>query len=178
MALKLPTIPTLDEPSELINLVANAPKWKERMEQLVGIYDKIKKELDSYLALRNMEERESDAQATIAQAQRMMTEAREADDKAKAIVAESQKSANEFREQAEKENALVVAKLRADRISLEAMRDDLMEREAIVADNTKRLNAEAERLAVQRGDVSKMYAEAVAIRDEYTNKMEKLKALV
>lgn len=178
MALKLPAIPAIDEPSELINLVANAPKWKERMEQLVGIYDKIKKELDDYLVVRNLEEREGDAQATIAQASRMMVEARDADERAKAIVAESQKSANEFKEQAEKENALVVAKLRAERITLECMRDDLVDRESAVNDKLNTLNVETEKLIEQREAVSLLHSEALAIREEFTAKLEKLKAIV
>ena len=178
MALKLPAIPEIEDAAELLSLVANSKLYTERMSALFDIYGKIKTELDAYIKVRTLEEREGDARETTAKAGALMTAAREADEVAQKIVAESRKSADEFTAQAQKEIGAIRADLSERQRVIDEAEKELDDRRNSLEKTENHLKTQYAELDEQRKIVTQMHHNAVAMKIEYEEKLSKLKALI
>ena len=171
MAIKLPAIPAIEEPSELINLVANSPLYKERMTALVDIYGKIKVGLDEFNRLNEIDNLEQHTQAMIAEAKAKEAEANRRMDDANRYVADLKSRASE-------EVALKFAKLKMDETRLVQLRDELERRESALAANQLLVDAKQAELFDKNVQLEAQQARARDMEAMFHDKVERLKAVV
>ena len=171
MAIKLPTIPEIEEPSELINLVANSALYKERMTALVDIYGKIKTGLDQFNRLNAIDNLEQHSQAVEAETKAKQAEANRLMDEARHYV-------SDLKERASEEVALKFARLRMEESRINQMASDVEKREAAATKSSEYLDERRTELAKRIGDCVDRERAAAALKAEYEDKLSKLKALV
>jgi len=178
MALKLPAIPEIEEPSELINLVANSPLWKERMAALVGIYGEIKRELDTYIKVRSLDDRESDARAAIANAESTLAEAQKADSAARELLANARRAADELKTKTANETLVITSSLSNREAQLTAAEADLSRREQALAKQQADFEVVLAEFNDDKKKVHRLRQETSAMETDLLEKVAKLRALV
>jgi len=171
MANKIPSIPEIEAPSELINLVANSPLYKERMTALVDIYGKIKSNLDEYASLRESANAVDTAANMMAEAKNKMAEADAAMKDAKQYVVDAKSKASD-------EIAVKFSRLANEESRIRALGSDLAKREAALSDAEAQLDKETERVARESNDARIMLQAGQKLQQEYEAKLAQLKAMV
>ena len=171
MAFKLPAIPAIEEPSELINLVANSPLYKERMTALVDIYTKIKANLEEYARSHELADTQADIAGKMAEAKRKLAEADAAMKDASQYVVDVKSKASD-------EIAVKFSRLANEESRIRSMGSDLAKREAALSDAEAQLDAEGAKVAEQITEAKNIFASASKLQREYESKLAQLKAMV
>ena len=168
---KLPAIPAIEEASELISLVANSPLYKERMEKLLDIYQKLSVEINRYNHLNVLDNTLSDAQDKLAEANRKSAEADAAMKDASQYVVDVKSKASD-------EIAVKFSRLANEESRIRSMGSDLAKREAALSDAEAQLDAEGAKVAEQITEAKNIFASASKLQREYESKLAQLKAMV
>ena len=168
---KLPTIPAIEEASELISLVANSPLYKERMEKLLDIYQKLSIEINRYNHLNVLDNTLSDAQDKMAEAKRKSAEADAAMKDANQYVVDAKSKASD-------EIAVKFSRLASEESRIRGLGSDLAKREAALSDAEAQLDNETVRVARESNDARVILQTGQKLQQEYEAKLAQLKAMV